>query len=179
MNREGIAGGVERDGAARRLATAVALAVVTVAVLASSGSAKEPLDELAWLEGEWVRQTKRGEAVESWDRVSDDTMEGSATLATGEGTIVTEVLRLERFGEDVFYVAKPHQNPMPTPFRLVASDGTRFVFENPDHDFPQRIIYMRDGHQRLRVRIEGLEEGAHGVDFAFERKEESSPVYEW
>jgi len=171
MKREGIVRGAAPGGtAARRIAAALALAVAFVPAAPSRGSAKEPLDALTWLEGEWVRETTRGEAVEIWDRVSDDTMEGSATLATEEGRVVTEFLRIEGLGEDVFYVAKPRENAMPTPFRLVSSDKTHFVFENPDHDFPQRIIYVREDYRHLRVRIEGMEEGARGVDFAFERK---------
>ncbi len=43
-----------------------------------------------------------------------------------------------------------------TPFGLVDSGDRRATFENPDHDFPQRIIYERRGNE-LTVRIEGVE----------------------
>jgi hypothetical protein len=33
------------------------------------------------------------------------------------------------------------------------------VFENPQHDFPQRIIYKRDGADGLKARIEGESKG--------------------
>jgi hypothetical protein len=39
-------------------------------------------------------------------------------------------------------------------FAAKEASGTRVVFENPDHDFPQRIIYERNGDV-LNARIEG------------------------
>ena len=46
----------------------------------------------------------------------------------------------------------------PTAFRLVEVSGQRAVFENPGHDFPQRIIYRREG-DTLHARIEGNQNG--------------------
>ena len=39
-------------------------------------------------------------------------------------------------------------------FPAVEASGTRVVFENAAHDFPQRVIYERDGDV-LKARIEG------------------------
>ena len=42
----------------------------------------------------------------------------------------------------------------------------KVVFENPEHDFPQRIIYQLDDDGNLAGRIEGLvNEAAHAADF--------------
>lgn len=171
----------------RRLAmTAAAVAAFGAAALAAplpaaAGGAEEPivlgpvssLDAFAWLEGSWTRWVKGGDVVETWKRVSKDTMEGIATLTRGEESVVTEVLRLERYGDEIFYVAKPRENAMPTPFKLVSS-GTRFAFENPEHDFPQRIVYVRAGENGIRVRIEGMDEGQPGLDFLFRKVEGDS-----
>jgi hypothetical protein len=37
--------------------------------------------------------------------------------------------------------------------------GCRAVFANPEHDYPQRIIYWRDGDDSLCARIEGQRDG--------------------
>ena len=44
---------------------------------------------------------------------------------------------------------------------MATAVGTRVVFENPVHDFPQRIIYWKDGAD-LRARIEGTQKGKEG-----------------
>jgi hypothetical protein len=45
--------------------------------------------------------------------------------------------------------------------------GQRAVFENPTHDFPQRVIYERDG-DALKARIEGSVAGEQeSMDWTF------------
>ncbi|MEZ4650880.1 MAG: DUF6265 family protein [Candidatus Eisenbacteria bacterium] len=151
----------------------LALPFLILASTVTSGgtAASSPFDMLGWLEGDWVRQTKRGLATESWTRVSANTMEGVAFVSVGEEIHVTEYLRLERLGEEVFYVAKPRENPFPTPFLLRECDEEHAVFENLNHDFPQRIIYTRNGDDGMTARIEGPGEGeVRAIDFRFERK---------
>ena len=147
------------------------LALVVLIHGPGDAAAQSAFDLLAWLEGDWVRKTKHGEATESWIRVSDHTMEGVAFVASGDSVRISEYLRIEQFGDEVFYTAKPSQNPFPTSFRMTEHGRERFVFENPDHDFPQRIIYTWDGDDALMARIEGLLDGeVQRMDFSFERK---------
>jgi hypothetical protein len=47
----------------------------------------------------------------------------------------------------------------------------KVVFENPDHDFPQRILYWLEDADVLRARIEGTEDGENrGVEWTFRRQ---------
>ena len=48
--------------------------------------------------------------------------------------------------------------PPPCPSAGIEGGPARAVFENPDNDFPQRIIYERTG-DTLHARIEGTVEG--------------------
>ena len=48
-------------------------------------------------------------------------------------------------------------------FETRATSDTLVVFENPTHDFPQRIIYWKDGND-LRARIEGTMNGKTGSE---------------
>ena len=56
------------------------------------------------------------------------------------------------------FIALPSGQNMAT-FPLSSLSETEAVFENPDHDFPQRVIYARDGDSRLVPRIEGVSKG--------------------
>jgi hypothetical protein len=47
-----------------------------------------------------------------------------------------------------------------TVFPLLRISDTEATFENQQHDFPQRVVYARDGESRLRARIEGMRNGA-------------------
>ena len=41
-----------------------------------------------------------------------------------------------------------------TPFPLTSLEGQRATFENPDHEFPQRITYWLDDDGTLHARVE-------------------------
>jgi Domain of unknown function (DUF6265) len=64
-----------------------------------------------------------------------------------------EFLRIERTSGNVDYVAQPQGRP-PTRFRMTDSSATHAEFANPEHDFPQRIRYTREG-DLLRAEISG------------------------
>lgn len=152
-------------------ALVVAIVLASAVATAAAGDAPPVAGFFGWLEGDWLRETSRGTATESWTRVTPDALEGLVTLESGENRAVTEHLRLERLGEDVFFTAKPRENPLPTAFKLVEAESARLVFENPDHDFPQRILYMREGADGLLVRIEGTIGGeSRSAEFRFQRK---------
>ena len=61
-------------------------------------------------------------------------------------------IRQERNG-DIFYVASPSGEEQAV-FKLVKFETRELIFENPEHDFPQRIIYRLKGDS-LISRIEG------------------------
>jgi len=68
-------------------------------------------------------------------------------------------------------VFEAHPSGQPTAFfpALVLSD-TLVVFENPEHDFPQRIGYELSGADSLMAWIEGSSgDATRTVDFAYER----------
>lgn len=153
-----------------------AVGIITVAVLAAPRAATPvpqagSLDELSWLAGEWQRQTRGGVALERWTL--------TATGLVGEGLVRrdgeerhTEALLLVAMGGEVFYIARPPENPYPVAFRLVSSEADTFVFENPTHDFPQRIVYRRTAPEAMTAVIEGPGEGGETqrVEFAFVRR---------
>ncbi len=64
-----------------------------------------------------------------------------------------EFMRIEKKDGALVYQAMPGGRP-PTPFALKESSAQRVVFENLQHDFPQRIIYRRES-ERLCARVEG------------------------
>ena len=53
---------------------------------------------------------------------------------------------------------------------------TSVVFENPEHDFPQRVGYRRDGADGLQAWIEGQANGkSRRVDFSYQRARCEAP----
>ena len=68
-----------------------------------------------------------------------------------------EFLRIESTPGGIVYLASPQGKPA-TPFKMVESAKERVVFENPDHEYPRRILYwLADG--KMHARIEGTPRG--------------------
>ena len=116
------------------------------------------LAELVWLTGSWVLAREDGLAEEHWTRPNGGTMLGLNRTVVNGRTVMWEFLRIEATPQGIVYLASPGGRHPPTPFALIEIGPRRVVFENPDHDFPQRIVYERTG-DRLDARIEGRHNG--------------------
>ena len=115
-------------------------------------AAKGSLEELAWLAGHWRGEQGGMRMEEWWTEPAGGLMLGLHRDVRGSGGAFFEFLRIEEGDAGTFYLASPGGKP-PVQFRLVESGDRRVVFENAEHDFPQRILYWIDGEQ-LRARIE-------------------------
>ena len=125
------------------------------------GEAQAPsakVEALGWLEGRW-EGTKDGVAMEeAWSSVKGGALLGMHRDVK-EGRMVSfEFLRIQETPEGVSYFASPRSRP-PVPFLLVEAGERRVVFENKQHDFPQRILYWLDASGLLHARIEGPQAG--------------------
>ena len=127
------------------------------------------IEDLAWLSGCWLGDTPTRQIAEHWMKPAGNTMLGlSHTVAQGK-TREFEFMRIVREENgDVFFVATP-SGQKETRFKLVLVTNSEARFENANHDFPQRIIYRRDGDS-LVGRIEGVSKGKErSVEFPLKR----------
>jgi hypothetical protein len=154
----------------RRWAGTTLAAVLGVALLgATPAASQDDLEGLAWLEGEWQRETRRGLSIERWSRLPGGGLVGESVVIPADGgeEFQVEALLLVRMGADIFFVARPRQNEFPIGFRLVAQTDTEAVFENPTHDFPQRITYLRTASDSFTATIVGPGDDGEPQEVAF------------
>jgi len=123
--------------------------------------AKPTVDALAWMAGSWTGTSRGIEMEEHWTRPNGNSMIGMHRDVGKGRTLGFEFLRIEQQGDAIVYLSMPNGRSPATPFPLKEISGTRVTFENPGHDFPQRIIYWMDGAD-LRARIEGTQNGKEG-----------------
>ena len=146
-------------------AQVLSLALLTTACGATAQAPPSPTPD--WMSGYWL-SCENGEVAESWIGAGSGVLVG-VNLAQGEQGGF-EFLRIEANGRGGYsYFSMPNARAPAADFTLVALTPNRVVFENQQHDFPQRIIYERDG-DHLRARIEDA--GAtQGMDWNFRRAE--------
>lgn len=139
-----------------RVAVVSALLLTLVVALTAWQTPEHPgIEKLAWLSGSWQVQGGKMTVEEHWTRPSAGTMIGMARTIAGEKTVFFEYLRIETRPDGIFYVAHPKARHPGTDFKLVRMNESEVVFENPQHDFPKRVIYRKNADGSVTARIEG------------------------
>ncbi len=134
---------------------------------ASGASAQAPASMPGWMAGYWLTCENDTQIAENWFGAGSGTLLGT-NLSRGEHASF-EFLRVAANGRGgISYFSMPNGAPV-TEFTMTSNENHRAVFENPAHDFPQRVIYWRDGGH-LHARIEGEISGRlESQDWTFRR----------
>ena len=128
-------------------------------------NARADLPDIGWMTGCWAAVGQDPGSVEQWSSPAGGTMFGFNRVIREGKTVAFEYLRIVDEGDEVVLIASPSgQNT--ARFKLVGIADRSVTFENPEHDFPQRIIYRLANDGNLIGRIEGTIDGApRAVDF--------------
>ncbi len=127
------------------------------------------LADISWISGDW--QTEPGgrrQIEEHWTKVAGNSMLGMSRTVAGDKTVEFEYLRIEQRADGIYYVAHPKARCPGTDFKLTRASATEAVFENPQHDFPKRIIYRKSGDDSLTASIDAGE-GTRAISFVFKK----------
>lgn len=160
----------------------ITLVVLTVSGIIGSRPAAERLrrqpaqsriESLAWLSGCWERRGQRGVTEEQWARPAGGTMIGFSRtvrrVADRDSTAEYEFLRVFVRDGKLVYAALPSGQRY-TEFTETSATDSAVVFENPRHDFPQRVTYTRRGADSVVARIDGSVQGrVRAIDFPYVR----------
>ena len=146
------------------------LIIVFILLLTTNASMQTPaLADLAWITGSW--QTEPGgrrQIEEHWTGAAGATMMGMSRTVAGEKTVEFEYLRIEQRADGIYYVAHPKARCPGTDFKLTRASANEAVFENPQHDFPKRIIYRKGAGDSLTASVDGGE-GTKAISYAYRR----------
>ena len=144
--------------------------VLSLLLLASPPLATADISRLSWLSGCWAYDGREPGSGEYWMSPAGGTMFAVSRNVRDGHTVAFEYLRIsETEGQSLALFAIP-SGQEPTRFEVLSLTENEVVFENPGHDFPQRIIYRLGDNGALLGRIEGNSEGREvAVDFPMTR----------
>src|SRR3712207_4971916 len=124
--------------------------------------------DLAWMSGRWESVSGEEWTEETWSEPRAGVMMGFSRSGSGETMGEWEFVRLAAGEGGVpTYFVSPDGRPA-VAFRLVRSEGTEATFENPAHDFPQRIRYRRTGETMVAT-VSALD-GGNAISWTFRRR---------
>jgi hypothetical protein len=130
-------------------------------------------EKLEIITGTWVTKRKDGQIVETWKKDNASNFSGVSYRVQGNDTIPLEVVKLYFSNGDIIYapVTAGQNDDKEVLFRLKSANKKKYIFENPSHDFPQRIVYDFKTADSLHAFIDGNVEGKPmHIDYFYIRK---------
>ncbi|MFN7936672.1 MAG: DUF6265 family protein [Bryobacteraceae bacterium] len=128
-------------------------------LLAPIAWAESDVQSLGWFAGCWEMRNPAGtfSIEEMWTKPAGESLLGMGRTIRNGKTLFTEFQRIAVENGKLTYFARIGTKGA-TSFPLVKMTDSEVVFENPTHDFPQRVIY-RKVQGGLFARIEGVDKG--------------------
>ncbi|OIQ17243.1 MAG: hypothetical protein BM557_08500 [Flavobacterium sp. MedPE-SWcel] len=114
-----------------------------------------------WVIGNWTNTSPQGKLVESWQKTNDSVYNGESFFIKEKDTLFGEYVKLiETNGKLTYIVTVSGQNnDKPVRFEMTSITDSQIVFENPEHDFPNKIVYNNISKDSLVAEVSGMRNG--------------------
>jgi hypothetical protein len=144
------------------------LSLAAVAAVATASDSAPPAAGTRpdWLVGHWCAERDGDFIEEQWLTARGDVMLGLSRTIRGDKTRNFEYMRVLVEGGGVTFIAQPQGGPA-VAFKRTAGGTDWARFENPAHDFPNRVEYRRT-RKGLYAEIAGPGEGGKTMSLPFD-----------
>ena len=146
----------------------IAFSIAAYLLTALAANATAAIEQVAWMQGCWQMDAGPRVVEEQWMAPRGGVMLGMGrTVRDGKLVEYESVMLREQDGK-LAYEAHPSGQPSAV-FMSSTIEESTVIFENPAHDFPQRVGYKRDGDSLLAW-IDGAVNGkSRRVEFPYHR----------
>lgn len=105
----------------------------------------EKLEQAGWFLGEWKNTTPEMDFTETWVKETDSSYKAQSYIIADKDTVFFEHVLLEVANDSLFYRVYERKEKLSQAVSFYATkiDKNEIVFENPKHDFPNKIIYSK------------------------------------
>lgn len=143
------------------------IAALTAAIALTGTIAEPRVADLSWLAGYWLSCEDGQEVSETWSDARADLMVGHGVTVTN-GRASFELFHIAPHDGGIAYFAQPSGRAFAV-FGATEVGPDQATFVNPEHDFPQRVSYRREGDV-LTARIDGQIDGeARSMEWRYRR----------
>ena len=143
--------------------------VIPLLLVAAAPAAAQDVQSLSWLAGCWISTPGDRVVEEQWMPPRGDSMVGMSRSSRRDSLRGHELVVIRSGPSGLVYRAYP-SGQASAEFPLLETAPGRVVFEDPQHDFPQRIGYRLARPDSLLAWIEGSMDGAmRRIEFPYGR----------
>lgn len=135
--------------------------ILTLVILAGSFSVSAQTEDgtlekiTSFLAGTWKIEGK--ETYEKWEKAGGGVFKGKSYRLKGGKEHVSETIEIKTVDGIVYYIPTvfDQNEGLAVRFALTGSNNDEFHFENPDHDFPKKIVYKKVSATEMLVEVSG------------------------
>ncbi len=135
-----------------------------------SCKSEKTLNDFKWFLGKWKGTMQGMDVRETWTMENETSFNGDGFVMSDMDTIFHESTKLQVQNGNIFYIANVPGNPAPVSFKLTFYENHKAIFENPEHDFPKKIIYTHVLPDSLIAVVEGEENGQYRKEELYFKK---------
>lgn len=146
------------------------LTLATGTAAANPSPTPKTVASLAFMSGCWHGQQGDARLEEHWLSPAGDGLLGVSRVVAGGRTVFREFMEIrQQPGGEIVMSVQLGLGKAPVAFTLSELGPEAATFENPAHDFPQRLRYWKEGGL-LRARVDGRQQGTpKAEDFEYTR----------
>lgn len=124
------------------------------------------IEQANWFLGSWQNMSKDGLFSEIWKYSNDSLYEGESYILKNNDTVFYESIDLEKHKNEWYYTVsvKGQNKEEPVSFKLTSVSPNQIVFENPEHDFPTKITYLKISEDSIVASVSGLIKGQEKIE---------------
>ncbi len=124
------------------------------------------IEQANWFIGSWQNISNDDLFVENWRYVCDSIYKGESYILQNNDTAFYESINLEKINNEWYYTVsvKGQNKEEPVAFKLTSLSPNQLVFENPTHDFPTKITYLKISQDSIVASISGLIDGKEKLE---------------
>jgi len=140
----------------------IVVCVLFLSCQPSSDKKFEQLEKMNWLVGQWENKMPEGILTETWTKTNDSTFSGTSYFIINKNdTVHSETIFLTQLKDELIYspTVKGQNDDKSVDFILTSNIENSFVFENPKHDYPKKIVYKKVAENGLITTISGMQQG--------------------
>ena len=144
------------------------IAMLAAAAVLALQSFNPDIGQLGWLSGHWRTEAQGQEWTEEmWSGIEGRTLLGVNRTVHGDRTSGFEFMRIAADAQGPAFYGSPSGAPAMR-FAMVESRANIVAFENRAHDYPQRIVYRREGDTLFAT--VSLADGSRLMSWTFRRQ---------
>lgn len=136
-----------------------------------SKKAQKSLGQFDFLLGNWEMKSAEGKTTEEWIK-GKNSLNGKSYKHNLNGeSVLLETVVIKKINGSFYFCVTGAGNKDRVDFKLISADDSKLVFENKQHDFPQRIVYENKGKKEMFAYIEAVINGKETmIAFPYHRK---------